>query len=256
MNHLILWKDIRLFLGQNPMATSGHAHPVIQLVIAKEGEFKTLDPASGNWINQKGLLIQPNHQHQCDATDVPIFSLDIDPDTALGEWVLDQVLKERSVLTYPSARFGEIDFKKVDQLVVAEDWSGLYDYIKGVFQYEEKRTSHPKEERIAMVVEYIHDHIHELLTTEDLTEVSYLSESRLLHLFKAEMGLPIRSYILWYRLKVAMEKVIGGANLTEAAHAAGFSDQAHFTRTCRKMLGVPPSVLTSNSKFIQVNFSE
>ncbi len=256
MNHLILWKDIRLFLGQNPMATSGHAHPVIQLVIAKEGEFKTLHPESGEWVNQKGLLIQPNHQHQCDATNVPIFSLDIDPDTTLGEWVIDHVLKESSVLTYPSAQLGEIDFKQVDQFVADEDWEGLYAYIKEVLHYEEQKSTHPREERIAVVVKYIHNHIHELLSTDELTEVSYLSESRLLHLFKAEMGLPIRSYILWYRLKVAMEKVIRGANLTEAAHAAGFSDQAHFTRTCRKMLGVPPSTLTSNSKFIQVNFSE
>ena len=38
----------------------------------------------------------------------------------------------------------------------------------------------------------------------------------------------------------------GGAawwNLSEAAHAAGFADGAHMSRSFRRMLGMPPSAL-------------
>ena len=31
---------------------------------------------------------------------------------------------------------------------------------------------------------------------------------------------------------------------TDAAHAAGFADSAHLTRTCRDMFGLPPSVMS------------
>jgi hypothetical protein len=34
-----------------------------------------------------------------------------------------------------------------------------------------------------------------------------------------------------------------GRSWTEAAHDAGFADAAHLTRTCRRMIGLAPSML-------------
>lgn len=255
MNHLILWKDIRLFIGQNPRSTTGHSHPIVQLVVAINGVFKTKVPATSEWITQKGLLIKPNHPHQCDATDVPIFSLDIDPDSALGEWVLTKILKDDPLLAYPSEELGQINFELVNSCLKSENWDILYTHIEKVFRFEDAHHHKPKDERIDLVIGYIQKNIHEILSTKQLINISFLSESRLLHLFKEEMGLPVRNYILWYRLKVALEHIINQGSLTEAAHMAGFSDQSHFTRTCQKMIGVPPSIITKNSKFVQVSFS-
>ena len=39
-----------------------------------------------------------------------------------------------------------------------------------------------------------------------------------------------------------------GANLTEAAHLAGFADSAHLSRTFRAMFGVAPSLLFKPSQ--------
>jgi len=66
-----------------------------------------------------------------------------------------------------------------------------------------------------------------------------LSPSRLSHLFREQVGLPIRRFLLWLRLREALSAVARGESLTTAAHAAGFSDSAHFTRTFRRMLGIP-----------------
>jgi AraC-like DNA-binding protein len=255
MNHLILWKNIRLFVGQNPRSTTGHSHPIIQLVVAINGEFKTLASETGEWIPQQGLLIKPNHQHQCDATNVAIFSLDIDPDSSLGEWILVNVMKGDPILAYPSDRFGQVNFELVDNCLQTENWDELYAHVETIFGFEDQYQHKTKDERIELVLRHIHDNIHDNLSTGQLTSVSFLSESRLLHLFKKEMGLPIRNYILWYRLKVALEQIINEASLTKAAHMAGFSDQSHFTRTCHKMIGVPPSLIAKNSRFVQVSFS-
>jgi AraC-like DNA-binding protein len=43
------------------------------------------------------------------------------------------------------------------------------------------------------------------------------------------------------RLTQALQYVAKGVRLTEAAHAAGFSDSAHFSRTFRTLLGIDPS---------------
>ncbi len=45
----------------------------------------------------------------------------------------------------------------------------------------------------------------------------------------------------WLRLQLALNAIQSGASLTAAAHAAGFADSAHLTRSCRAMFGITPS---------------
>ncbi|PKV81884.1 AraC family transcriptional regulator [Nocardia fluminea] len=68
-----------------------------------------------------------------------------------------------------------------------------------------------------------------------------LSESRLAHLFSAEVGLPFRAYVRWLRMQHAMRLFAAGRTLTEAAHGAGFADSAHLNRVCHSMFGAAPS---------------
>lgn len=67
---------------------------------------------------------------------------------------------------------------------------------------------------------------------------SGLSSSRFRHLFAEEIGLPFRRYVLWRRLRLAVTEMGAGADATTAAHAAGFADLAHFSRTLKAMFGV------------------
>lgn len=71
-----------------------------------------------------------------------------------------------------------------------------------------------------------------------------LSASRLTHLFTDQVGIPLRRYVLWSRLRLAVMRVQAGDDLTIAAHGAGFADSAHLTRTTREMFGLAPSVLS------------
>lgn len=71
-----------------------------------------------------------------------------------------------------------------------------------------------------------------------------VSTSRLTHLFTEQVGIPLRRYVLWLRLRIAITRVYAGDDLTDAAHAAGFADSAHLSRTCRDMFGLAPSALS------------
>jgi AraC-like DNA-binding protein len=53
----------------------------------------------------------------------------------------------------------------------------------------------------------------------------------------------LRPYILWRRFLHVWDLLATGATLSSAAHAAGFADAAHLTRTSRSMFGFPPSAL-------------
>ncbi|WP_369691131.1 AraC family transcriptional regulator [Nocardia altamirensis] len=70
-----------------------------------------------------------------------------------------------------------------------------------------------------------------------------ISATRLTHLFTEQVGIPLRRYILWLRLHIAMTRVLAGDDLSTASYAAGFTDDAHLIRTCRRTFGLPPSMM-------------
>lgn len=80
-------------------------------------------------------------------------------------------------------------------------------------------------------------------TVAEAAGIACLSESRFSHLFVEQVGLPFRTFLLWRRLMRAVQEMAVGNRLTEAAHAAGFADSAHFSRTFQRMFGLPAAAL-------------
>ncbi|WP_428264658.1 helix-turn-helix domain-containing protein [Haliangium sp.] len=70
-----------------------------------------------------------------------------------------------------------------------------------------------------------------------------LSGSRLSHLVGECTGAPPRVWRKWLRLRAALDHVGDGRSATTAAYEAGFADSAHLSRSCRAVLGIPPSTL-------------
>ncbi|MBA4209704.1 MAG: AraC family transcriptional regulator [Parvibaculum sp.] len=67
-----------------------------------------------------------------------------------------------------------------------------------------------------------------------------LSAPRLRELARSELGIALSQWLLWQKLGRASRAIAGGASLAEAAAEGGFADQAHFSRTMRRMFGVTP----------------
>ncbi|WP_437967890.1 helix-turn-helix domain-containing protein [Sorangium sp. So ce260] len=97
--------------------------------------------------------------------------------------------------------------------------------------------------RVARVLEALRD------PTADprLAVPPRVSPAHLRALFARDVGLPIRTFRLWRRLLTALSALsaLARVDATSAAHAAGFADLAHFSRTCRRMLGYSPTDLRS-----------
>lgn len=68
-----------------------------------------------------------------------------------------------------------------------------------------------------------------------------LSSERFRHAFKEGTGLPFTRFRIWARMGAAISIAHNGGSLTEAAHGAGFSTSAHFSRCFRAMFGLTPS---------------
>lgn len=69
-----------------------------------------------------------------------------------------------------------------------------------------------------------------------------LSAPRLRELARSELGIALSQWLLWQKLGRASRAIAAGASLAEAAASGGFADQAHFSRTMRRMFGVTPRV--------------
>ena len=58
-----------------------------------------------------------------------------------------------------------------------------------------------------------------------------------------ETGAALRTYVLWLRLNIAIERSMAGGSWTDAAHDAGFADSAHLSRIFKRMFGINPATL-------------
>ncbi|UTW59458.1 helix-turn-helix transcriptional regulator [Kordiimonas sp. SCSIO 12603] len=79
------------------------------------------------------------------------------------------------------------------------------------------------------------------ITLENTALQAGMSKSSFSNKFRNATGLPLRRYVLWRRLCKAVHLTGKGNSLTQAAHEAGFSDSAHFSRTMKQTFGVSPS---------------
>jgi AraC-like DNA-binding protein len=109
----------------------------------------------------------------------------------------------------------------------------------------------PIDPRIEKALSLIERSQHQKISSKTIAQQIYLSESRFIHLFSEQMGIPLRRYLLWLRLIQGIKVALEGVSLTSAAHEVGFADSAHFSRTFKETFGLTPSELFKNSKFVQ-----
>ena len=96
-----------------------------------------------------------------------------------------------------------------------------------------------RDDRIRKCLDWIDaNHAVEGISVSMISEQVFLSESRLAHLFKENVGISIHQYILWKKIETAAKKSLEGYSLTECAHFAGFTDSSHFNKAFKKMFGV------------------
>lgn len=70
-----------------------------------------------------------------------------------------------------------------------------------------------------------------------------LSERTLRRACSRWFGYGYKTLAMIHRFQRAVESVRAGASMVDAANWAGYADQAHFTRECRRLSGATPSVL-------------
>jgi AraC-like DNA-binding protein len=93
------------------------------------------------------------------------------------------------------------------------------------------------------LVEHIDAHLAERITLRQLARMAGLSTGHFSRAFKQTFGVPTHAYLIRRRVERAQSVMLSTQlPLSEVALACGLSDQAHFTRMFRRIVGETPNV--------------
>jgi AraC-like DNA-binding protein len=243
--HFVSWEGGCLLIGHATAVTPQHAHYAIQVAFGVEHGIRFRTSDRDPWVEYDGVLISSRHPHTMDASCVPFnVVLFVEPETPEGRALIER-FGDNGITALPAAVFAEAAaalfttwHERRGATAVAAAGKEVVRALTGGVQ-----PSVVSDERILRATSYIRHNIDRSLTLEEVAGEACLSPSRFRHLFVEQTGMALRPYILWRRFIHVWELLMAGSSLSSAAHAAGFADAAHLSRTSKRMFGFPPSGL-------------
>ncbi len=219
------------------------------LMYMLEGKLKTIiDGQDG--ILERGSAI-------CISPGTPYFYTNLPNETTRYRWVhftgngVDKVLSSCQI---PLNQIMRVDVKES----VISLWDELfYEFRNNATNFDgvgaiilpyvlmniaKSRTKTESVERkLDLSIHYIHTHLAEQLSVEQLASMEFLSPSRYREVFKKVTGHSPSEYITLTRLKQAAEIFADGhSTIEETAIAVGYTDRLYFQRIFKKHMGITP----------------
>ena len=237
--YLFLWRGRALLVGPG-IDSRFHCHYAAQLTLALDRPFRVRLSPDSPWTTTSVATFAPNQSHQLDGAGAMLAHLLIDLSRRLPGNIIALAPAYPDSPAFVAIRAG-IEAARRGRLaiddaeLVAQSWQ----------QCALPATPTPSgvDARVLQTLDWISAYPGNRLSGALLASKVHLSESRFTHLFREKTGMPLSRYLLWSRLLHAVEAVALGENMTNAAHAAGFADLAHMSRTFRSTFGVVASEL-------------
>jgi AraC family transcriptional regulator len=243
-----LWDGGFLALGRSEGVVPPHAHHAFQLVIGIEGEIAARG-ARGDWQSGRGLVVPPDVEHSYNGQGAIGAMLFVDPESSEGVWLRSTF--KREIAFVPEERIAPVADELRKFLERPHESMDMRSLILHCVKTmcAGAPPSRKMDERVTKVLQEIRASDDLRISLETAAASVYLSEGRFAHLFKQQVGLPFRRYMLWRKLARAMLAIGRQSSIADAAHAADFADAAHLTRTFHQMFGIPPSVMMKGEFF-------
>ena len=234
--------------------TSAHSHTAAQIIMALSGKLKVRISPKVAYSACDAVMIPPNVNHHVIGSGSAEVMIWFDPATIEARAICSRSLSE----LIPLSR-NEINISVAKLLRLSSHLQTCSEAIKlsqiiTQALLPEYKTIKPLDERIVFTISAFQDSA--LLSLPHplkyLAQRVNLSEGRLRHLFRQEIGVTVQQYWIGHRLLIAIRRFGSCDSLTEIAHEAGFADLAHFSRAFRASFGMTPSLAAKDSRSVQV----
>ena len=249
---LFLWSGNAMFIGSLDQ-TNFHKHHALQITIGLNEPF-ILKLKNKQVIESQAVVIAPNTSHAFEGRKEDSLFIYLDPNGHQAQWIIKKVLDGNEKLSLEKSTIRPHLMTLLNSIGTVKNCKdnliSLNQFLENTFGI--KKMDYAPDSRVQKTITLIDENISKVVRVKRLAETVHLSESRLIHLFKKHRGLPIRRFILWKRIQLAINSIISGHNITQAAHQAGFSDSAHFSRTFMEMFGVKASEIFNRKNNIKI----
>ena len=202
-----------------------HKNVAYIIIMGKTGDVTVVDNL-GAHHTAPVLMITPLAEHSVIASGVIACHIFIAPYSAFAD-SLGEYTSDNGIVKLPA---NVLPFNK------DMDDSAIFDKVRQLAALPNDRL----DPRLAAVLCDLDDAPFKT-TLVEIAALYDISPSRLRALAQSQLGISLSNLILWRKLVKSMEILASGSTLSEATQAGGFCDQAHFTRTVRKMFGITPS---------------
>ena len=244
-----LWDGGFLAIGKSDWGViPHHSHHAIQIVVAIEEEV-AIAGAGGDWRTGRGIIVRHDIEHSYDGKGATAAMIFVDPESYEGAWLQTALIEDITVV--PEARTGVCATALRTFLERPLESMEIGDLIRHcvLSLCAGAPPSRRLDERVTKVLTAIRASDDLRMSIDAAAAMAFLSSSRFAHLFKQQVGLPFRRYMLWRKLTRAMVAIGKERTIAAAAHASDFADAAHLTRTFYQMFGIPPSVMMRGDFF-------
>jgi AraC family transcriptional regulator len=247
---IVSWEGASLWVfgtrpgeGRYPK-TALHSHHAVQVTLSLRGSF-TLETQAGS-VAGGVAAVAPDTEHTFEASEGVVAHLFVDPDGRAGRALQSRLFAGSSLVSMVAAELGDLparllaDFEAFDAAGPA--LTALGRDLLAQLVPDTERDERP-EARVRKMSAWAAARLDKPVSLEEAAAHVGLSSGRARHLFVESTGLPFRTYLLWLRLTKAVDLFSVGTPLTDAAHAAGFADSSHLSRTFKRMCGIAADTL-------------
>lgn len=239
MTEIIQYTNDYLFMISDYGSPDRHKHLTAHLVCALSGSLRCF--IGTDTVECDGILISPDIEHDIQSTDRMLVFLFANT-SKITNIMVEKYLSGRDYAIIPKDTIGII---KAEYLRGTDNLDERI--LKDLSLYTTEKAQF--DDRVAEAIE-------ELESAENisrdmiarLSRKACLSQSRLSHLFKKDIGISLNRYMSFMKMKKASEYVREGENLTSAALHAGFDSSSHMAATCKRMFGISLSAFMKSQE--------
>lgn len=238
----MIWENDYLILAAAYQTPKPHKHLGLHLLFALDGRLDCL--VEGRQISCAGICIDSNilHTARAEQREKRELVVLIEKTSLLAQQVRNCFLWTGEEYR----RFSALPEEFVDQIRLCYrngDENEMMQTIRTLGSRWNQRSGITDERILAVLKEIRAQQTIDQDIYKTLCQIACLSQSRLSHLFKAQVGVSLAGYLTWTKLEKACMLVQSGEKLTSAAVSAGFSSPSHLSATFQRMFGISCSDL-------------